>query len=276
MTTSSSGPAPGWYPDPSGQHDQRYWDGTTWTDQVTSREVAPAAPTMPSPHGDPYYAEVPAAPRQPMAEAYGGVASTGPTAPVQGAPPRLHILQKVTPFQNVYRVFWDEAGKPGQLVAFVKQKRMALKEAFTVYSDESATRPVVSIKADRRLDISSVMNVTDAQTGQLIGTVKKLGAKSLIRSTWELNQPGLLTVTITERNMLIAVLRRFWGLIPYAENIPVPWVFHFDGTMGSSPVFSHTRIWGWRDRYVMEIQDQRLDFRMAIAVGILMDSMQHR
>jgi hypothetical protein len=25
----------GWYPDPSGRHQQRYWDGTRWTDQVT-------------------------------------------------------------------------------------------------------------------------------------------------------------------------------------------------------------------------------------------------
>ena len=28
-------PAFGWYPDPSGRHDQRYWDGTRWTDQVS-------------------------------------------------------------------------------------------------------------------------------------------------------------------------------------------------------------------------------------------------
>jgi hypothetical protein len=25
----------GWYPDPSGRHEQRYWDGTRWTDQVS-------------------------------------------------------------------------------------------------------------------------------------------------------------------------------------------------------------------------------------------------
>ena len=27
-------PAPGWYPDPSGLHEQRYWDGTRWTEHV--------------------------------------------------------------------------------------------------------------------------------------------------------------------------------------------------------------------------------------------------
>ncbi len=30
----SNQPAPDWYPDPSGKHEQRYWDGSTWTDRV--------------------------------------------------------------------------------------------------------------------------------------------------------------------------------------------------------------------------------------------------
>jgi hypothetical protein len=27
-------PPPGWYPDPSGRHQSRYWEGTTWTEHV--------------------------------------------------------------------------------------------------------------------------------------------------------------------------------------------------------------------------------------------------
>jgi hypothetical protein len=30
------GPAAGWFPDPTGRHEQRYWDGATWTDAVVS------------------------------------------------------------------------------------------------------------------------------------------------------------------------------------------------------------------------------------------------
>ncbi len=36
-------PAPGWYEDPTDPLQQRYWDGTTWTDHVAPRPVAPAA-----------------------------------------------------------------------------------------------------------------------------------------------------------------------------------------------------------------------------------------
>jgi hypothetical protein len=31
----SSGPAPGWYPDPQGQKRLRYWDGSRWTEQTS-------------------------------------------------------------------------------------------------------------------------------------------------------------------------------------------------------------------------------------------------
>lgn len=30
------GPPSGWFPDPSGRNDQRYWDGAVWTDAVVS------------------------------------------------------------------------------------------------------------------------------------------------------------------------------------------------------------------------------------------------
>jgi hypothetical protein len=38
---------PGWYPDPAGQHDHRYWDGTAWTEHVSTAGVASIAPVTP-------------------------------------------------------------------------------------------------------------------------------------------------------------------------------------------------------------------------------------
>ena len=189
---------------------------------------------------------------------------------------RFHVRQKITPFQNVYRVFADESGEPGDLVAYAKQKRMALREQFTVFTDESATRPVIAIKADRKIDIRSVMRVSDPATGTVYGLLRKRGAASLIRSTWEIEQPGMPVVTVQERNAVVAILRRIWGLIPYANYIPIPWVFHFDGMSGGVAVLSHTRRWGIRDRYVLEIHSPMLDRRLAIALAICLDAMQHR
>ena len=189
---------------------------------------------------------------------------------------RFHVRQKITPFQNTYRVFGDASGQPGALIAFAKQKRMAFKESFTLYGDEDATRPVLTIRADRRIDVRSTMTVADPG-GQVVGVLRKKGAASLLRSTWEIEQAGLPPVVVQERSVPIALLRRLWGLVPYLGDLPVPWVFHFDGVSGAGqPVLTHTRLWGIRDRYVLELQDQRYDARLAIALAICLDAMQKR
>jgi hypothetical protein len=77
--------------------------------------------------------------------------------------------------------------------------------------------------------------------------------------------------------MAVAVLRRLWDFIPFASNVPVPWVFHFDGTDPSGAVvLTHDRTWGIRDRYVLEVADPRYDARLAIALAICLDALQKR
>jgi uncharacterized protein YxjI len=186
------------------------------------------------------------------------------------------VHQKITPFQNTYRVMSDVGGEPGPLVAYAKQKRMAFKEQFTLYGDEAATRPVLTIAADRRIDIRSTMSVREP-SGTVVGQLRKKGAASLVRSTWELDQPGLPPVVVQERSVAIALLRRLFGMIPYVGDLPVPWVFHFDGTDPSGRVLlTHTRRWGIRDRYVLEVLDPAVDARLAIALAICLDAMQKR
>ena len=191
------------------------------------------------------------------------------------APARFHIAQKITPFQNVYRVHLDEGGRPGRLIAYAKQKRMAFKEQFTLYDDASAARPVLTITADRRIDIRSAMTVREP-SGAVVGTLRKRGAASLLRSTWELDQPGLPPVVVQERSPVVALLRRVWGMLPFVGDVPVPWVFHFDGADASGRVvLTHTRRWGLRDRYLLEVRPP-YDARLAIALAICLDAMQKR
>ena len=37
--SSASSIPPQWYPDPSRRHEQRYWNGTSWTDDVSDKGV---------------------------------------------------------------------------------------------------------------------------------------------------------------------------------------------------------------------------------------------
>ena len=188
---------------------------------------------------------------------------------------RYHVHQKITPFQNTYRIMVDAGGEPGQLIAFAKQKRLAFKESFTLYGDERGSRPVLTITADRRIDVRSAMTVRDP-AGEVVGALRKRGAASLLRSTWEMEQPGRPVVVVQERSLAVALLRRVFGMVPWVGDLPIPWVFHFDGTVGDRVVLTHTRRWGLRDRYVLELFDPSVDSRLAIALAVCLDAMQKR
>ena len=47
---------------------------------------------------------------------------------------------------------------------------------------------------------------------------------------------------------------------------------HVDGRV----VLTHTRLWGVRDRYVLELFDPATDSRLAIALAVCLDAMQKR
>ena len=42
--TPGAGPAPGWYPDPHGRHQSRYWDGAAWTEHVADNGITGVDP----------------------------------------------------------------------------------------------------------------------------------------------------------------------------------------------------------------------------------------
>jgi hypothetical protein len=53
MTETTPTPPPGWYPDPSGQHGSRFWDGGTWTEQTSEDPPPPAAAPVAGPAAQP-------------------------------------------------------------------------------------------------------------------------------------------------------------------------------------------------------------------------------
>jgi uncharacterized protein YxjI len=189
---------------------------------------------------------------------------------------RFHVQQRVSPFQNTYRVLADDGGAPGPLIAFAQQKRLAFKEQFTLFRDEGRSTPVLTIVADRRLDVRSTMTVREP-AGTVVGVLRKRGAASLLRSTWEAEQPGRPLVVVQERSLAIALLRRAWNLVPWVGEVPLPFVFHFDGVdPAGRTVLTHERRWGLRDRYVLEVRPDALDPRLAIALAVCLDALQSR
>src|SRR5436309_557421 len=48
FTAPTTVDGPGWYADPSGHYDHRYWDGSGWTEHVSRGGVAETAPINPA------------------------------------------------------------------------------------------------------------------------------------------------------------------------------------------------------------------------------------
>lgn len=188
----------------------------------------------------------------------------------------LHVHQKVTFMVNRYEVFVDDNGAPGQLVGFAEQKRLKIKERFTIYTDSSKNQVLFEFNARKVLDLGGGYDVTDGQ-GSSIGLFRKNFAKSLLRSTWHLEQHGWGQATGAERNKFLAGFRRLWQWIPVIGDAPFPMRYHFDFVKeNGAPVFSVDKKTWLRDHYVVSIQDPGVDRRLVIAQAVALDALQSR
>jgi len=120
----------------------------------------------------------------------------------------------------------DIYGTDGRPVLCCLQKAFKLKEDIRLYTDDTKTTELLTIKARNIIDFSAAYDVTDAPTGQAVGTLRRKGWKSMIRDAWEvLNPAGQLIAKIEEDKMILALLRRFIegaGLIPQSFHFVLP------------------------------------------------------
>ncbi len=190
---------------------------------------------------------------------------------------RFTVAQKITLMVNRYEIRSVEPdGRPGALLALAQQKRMAFKEQVTFYTGEDRRTPVFGFKARQRMDLGAVYDVTDA-AGRPIGEFRKDFRRSLLRSTWHLTS-GDVTAVGQERDARVALLRRGWELLPVLNDLPSPFLFHFDftDTRTGVVVLSSERRRALRDRYDVTVPGGVLDGRVAAAIAVALDALQSR
>jgi uncharacterized protein YxjI len=189
---------------------------------------------------------------------------------------QFHMHQKITMMVNRYEIFVDNGqGEPGGLVAFVEQKRMTFKEQVTLYTDASKQFMLAGFRARKVIDLASAYDVTMAD-GRQIGVFGKKFGKSLLRSTWQLDQPGQEPVTVAERSKAMALFRRVWDFIPWVGDLPFPWKYHFDFVRGGAVVCVVEKKTRFRDHYLVRIEDDSLDRRLVLAQAVALDALQSR
>jgi uncharacterized protein YxjI len=181
---------------------------------------------------------------------------------------RFFVKQRITAMVNRYEIrAANPDGSEGAVIAMAQQKRLAFKEQVTFFADEARTQPVFSFRARQAMDIAAMYDVVDA-AGTPIGSFQKDFKASLLRSSFHFSGPGFEAYG-QERNAAIAIIRRF---------VDLPFSFHFDFTdkQSGQVVMSSERQFSLRDRYTVDVPDQRVDFRLAAAMAVGLDALLQR
>ncbi len=159
-----------------------------------------------------------------------------------------------------------------QLVLFSEQKMFKLREDIRVYSDETKSQEVLSIKARQIIDFSAAYDVVDATTNQHVGTLRRRGLQSMFRDEWEvLNSSEQVIGSLFEDSMKLALIRRFLvNLIPQ----------NYDITIGQSRVADLKQRFNIF-RYELDLDftmdtANQLDRRLGIAAAILLAAVEGR
>lgn len=101
----------------------------------------------------------------------------------------------------------------GNLVFYVKQKLMKLKESVTVFGDVERTETLYNINADQVIDFSARYHFTDAD-GTKVGAVQRRGMKSLWRAHYDIVDGDRTVFEIREANPWTKVADSLLGEIP--------------------------------------------------------------
>ncbi|HST15341.1 MAG TPA: hypothetical protein VLJ44_10885 [Gaiellaceae bacterium] len=194
---------------------------------------------------------------------------------------RYLVDQLIRPIANLYRVTPLAAGDTpaGPPIAYVRQKKLAVKEHIRFCADEGETQELFHIQAQTWLDTGgSRYDVVDAEDGK-IGLLHHVFGKSLLRTTWNvLNAAGAEVAVAQERSQAMAILRRGIDFVPDIGGlIPIP--YNFDLLSDGQVIGKMDRKFQLRDRYVVDLTgdpDKKLDRRLAIALAIGLDTLQNR
>lgn len=102
----------------------------------------------------------------------------------------------------------------GAEVFYVKQKLFKLKEDIHIFADQTQSRQVASIKADRIIDFNARYSISTAE-GRLLGAVGRRGMRSLWAAHYEVFNPdGSVAGNIREENPWVKVVDGLFSEIP--------------------------------------------------------------
>ncbi len=128
-------------------------------------------------------------------------------------------------------------------VAYIRQKMLKLKEKVVIYSDESKSKELFHINADKWLDFNTAYTFSVANQPQELGKIVRKGWKSLWKSHYELiDTNGNQEILISEEN---------------------PWIKFWDGILLQIPILNWFTGYFFNPKYLVTRTDGTIVARLS-------------
>jgi hypothetical protein len=137
------------------------------------------------------------------------------------------VDQLIRPVANLYRTstLASDGASAGEPLAFVRQKKLSLREEIRFFADETESEELFRLKARQVFDVRGRYDVTSPD-GERIGALEKALGISFLRSTWKVHDAGGNQIALAqEKSAPVALVRRVIDFVPYGEFVPV--IFQF-------------------------------------------------
>ncbi|MGH7314403.1 MAG: hypothetical protein ACREJV_14595 [Candidatus Rokuibacteriota bacterium] len=164
------------------------------------------------------------------------------------------------------------------LVFFVVATSARPKRHVTVYRDDSRGEVLLRIWQDQRVALLTRTYTVSSASRAVLARLRKHHVHNLVRKRWYVETPGGQRVALAvEDSIVLSLLRRLVG--PLFGLLRTNYVLMTGGVADGVVVGEFNRKLTLLDRYVLDLRpdpDRRLDRRVALALGIMLDTGERR
>jgi hypothetical protein len=188
-----------------------------------------------------------------------------------------HVRKVSLGLKRKYRISADDGtGHPGAPIGYA-DKRLKLADELAIYRDEQRTERLVVVRESNAGWLASLTGYQAFDhNDRLLGSFGVLITKSMDRTTWQFDQPGLGHLIGVERSVNTARSRRLIAAVGGAagEIYGALVKYHFDFQLDKKPEFSIEKPKVLDDWYKLTVHDAAIDRHLLFALAITMEARQ--
>ncbi len=158
-----------------------------------------------------------------------------------------------------------------QVVGFTRQKAFKLREDIRVYTDESKSKELLSVKARQIVDFKAAYDIVDPEQNKKIGAARRKGWSSIFRDAWELlDEDDNVVAKLQEDSAMKATLRRF------LSNL-IPQSYHLTSSDGAELATMRVRFNPFIYKLMVNVKsDAAIDRRVVFGMAVLVAAIEGR